>query len=69
MNYANISLDNNFLPRQLSHDEILERDIILERMKKISEKLDKVKARPIPRVISNRHPSGFSLNRKLVDLK
>jgi transcriptional regulator with XRE-family HTH domain len=64
MNYANIYINNDFTHKKLSDDELWERDRILEKIREISEKLDKVKVRPIPRVISNRHPSGFSLNRE-----
>lgn len=64
MNYANIYINHDFTHKKLSDDELLERDRILEKIREISEKLEKVRARPTPRIITNRHPSGFSLNRE-----
>ena len=62
--YANIYINHDFTHKKLSDDELLERDRILEKIREISEKLEKVRARPTPRIITNRHPSGFSLNRE-----
>lgn len=63
MDYVNLSLDENFSPKSFDQSEQVERDLLLNKMKAISSRINTLTPERYRGMKVRNHPSGFSLNR------
>lgn len=63
LEYAHLSLDENFMPKNYDKSELLERDSLLNKMKEISSRIETLTPPRYRGMRVKSHPSGFSYNR------
>ena len=63
IDYVSLSLDENFSPKSFDQSEQVERNLLLNKMKEISDRINTLTPERYRGMRVRNHPSGFSYNR------